>query len=174
MFAEIITLAIIFSIVVLVVFLLIFISLFVFGAPFEPTNSYTLGKMLEIANIRKGDIVADIGSGTGTIVIAFARLKNVSEVHGFEINPLLVWISRRKIKKLSLEGKAFIHRKNFWKQNFSNFDVVTSFQINYVMKKLGDKLKRELKNGSRIVSNTWKFPNMKLKKKKGNVYLYEV
>lgn len=160
--------------IILSILLLLFVSPFVYGAPFETTNTKTLKKMIEFSKIKKGEKVADLGSGNGKIVIEFAKLPAVKEAHGFEVNPLLVWISRRKIKKLNLEGKAFIHRKNFWKQDFSGYDLIIIFQIGYIMKRLGKKLKKELKKGSRIVSNTWEFKNWKPKKHEGNVYLYEV
>lgn len=151
---------------------LFWISVVFSGAPFESTNRKTLNKMIEFSKVKKGEKVADLGSGNGKIVIEFAKMG--IEAHGFEINPFFVWLSRRKIKKLNLEKKAFIHRKNFWKQNFSQFDLISIFQVGYIMGKLEKKLKRELKKGSRVISNTWKFPNWKIKKQEGNAYLYVV
>tara|TARA_Y100000310_G_scaffold340741_1_gene437579 strand:- start:11170 stop:11673 length:504 start_codon:yes stop_codon:yes gene_type:complete len=145
---------------------------FFLGAPFWSTNKKTLKKMIEFSKVKKEEKVADLGSGNGKIVIEFA--KRGIESHGFEINPFLVWISRRKIKKLNLERKAFIHQKNFWKQNFSQFDIINIFQVGYIMGKLEKKLKRELKKDSRIISNTWEFPNWKPEKQEGNVYLYKL
>ena len=155
----------------LVIFLF-WISVAFLGAPFESTSRKTLKKMIEFSKVKKREKVADLGSGNGKIVIGFAKMG--IEAHGFEINPFFVWLSRRKIKKLNLEEKAFIHWKNFWKQNFSQFDLISIFQVGYVMGKLEKKLKNELKKGSRVISNTWKFPNWKPEKQKGNVYLYEV
>lgn len=163
--------------IVLGIFLLIFISFFIvfpfiFGAPFEPTDRKTLRKMIEFSKVKKGEKVADLGSGNGRIVIEFAKLG--AEVHGFEINPFLVWFSKRKIKKLGLQDKAFIHWKNFWNQNLSKYDIIIVFQIVFIMKNLEKKLKKELKKGSRVISNTWKFPNWKAKKQEGYAYFYEV
>lgn len=128
--------------------------------------------MIEFSNVNKNEKVADLGSGNGKIVIEFAK-KGI-ESHGYEINPFLVWISKKKIKKLFLQDKAFIHWKNFMKEDLSNYDVVCIFQIGYIMGKLKRKLKKELKKGSRIVSNTWKFPNWKPRKQSKGVYLYQV
>jgi|TARA_Y100000310_G_scaffold107162_2_gene105615 protein-L-isoaspartate O-methyltransferase len=130
--------------------------------------------MVEFSKIKKTEKVADLGSGNGKIVVEFAKLPAVKEVHGFEINPFLVWFSRRKIKKLGLQDKAFIHLKNFWNEDLSEYGVISIFQVVFIMKKLERKLKRELKKGSRIVSNTWKFPNLKIKKHEGKAYLYEI
>ena len=163
--------------VLLIFYFLLFVFLvwfsgFFFGAPFESTVKKRVKKMIEFSNVNKNEKVVDLGSGSGKIVIEFAK-KGI-ESHGYEINPFLVWISRRKIKKLFLQDKAFIHRKNFMKENLSNYDVVFIFQIWYIMSKLKRKLKKELKKGSRIISNTWKFPNWKPKKQSKGVYLYEV
>jgi len=165
--------------IVLGIFLLISIFFFILlpliiGAPFESTDKKTLRKMIEFSEVKKKEKVADLGSGNGKIVIEFAKLPVVAEAHGFEINPFLVWFSKRKIKKLGLQDKAFIHWKNFWNQNLSEYDVIIVYQIVLIMKKLERKLKRELKKSSRVVSNTWKFPNWKPKKVEGEVYLYEV
>jgi len=163
------------TLIITTILLIVFIFLLLFvGAPFDITHRKELRKMIELSKIKKGEKVVDLGSGNGKVVIEFAKLKNVKEVHGFEINPFFVWISRRRIKNLKLEKKAFIHWKNFWNCDLGEYDVVIVFQIMSIMKKLEKKLKKELKKGSSVLSNEWKFPNWKPKKKEGKVYLYEV
>ncbi|MDE1849069.1 MAG: methyltransferase domain-containing protein [Nanoarchaeota archaeon] len=174
--------------ILLVLLLLIFftwISSLFFGAPFQPISNKALKQMVELAGIKKGGRlelartrrrfrVADLGSGNGKIVIEFA--KRGAETHGYEINPLLVWLSRRRIKRLGLQKRAFIHWKNFFKQDFSGFDIITSFQISYVMSELEKKLQKELHKGAEVISDTWRFPRWKPKKRLsyglGYVYLY--
>jgi len=150
----------------------IWFSGFFFGAPFESTIKKRAKKMIEFSDVKKNEKVVDLGSGNGKIVIEFAK-KGI-ESHGYEINPFLVWWSRKKIKKLFLQDKAFIHWKNFMKEDLSDYDVVCVFQIWYMMGKLERKLEKELKKSSRIVSNTWKFPNWKPKKQSKGIYLYKV
>lgn len=147
------------------------------GAPFEPSTNRALDRIISLSSIKPSRIkenkkikIADLGSGNGKIVIEFAKFG--CEAHGFEINPLLVWISRRKIKKLGLEKRAFIHRKNFWKQDFSKFNIITTFQINVIMPDLERKLRKELKKGAKVISNHWKFPNWKPKKTVKDILLY--
>jgi cyclopropane fatty-acyl-phospholipid synthase-like methyltransferase len=156
--------------VILLLIVLLWASSFLFGAPFQPSSNKALRNMIELSNVKKGEKIADLGSGDGKIVIEFAKLG--SEAHGFEINPILVWISRMRIKRLKLQDTAFIHQKNFFKQDFSGFDIITSFQFIHFMPELEDKLKKELKKEARVISNTWKFPNWKYKKRLGDVYLY--
>ncbi len=133
--------------------------------------------MVEFSKVKKTEKIVDLGSGTGTIVIEFAK-KGI-ESHGYEINPILVWYSRVRIRRLGLQKKAFIHFGNFMNKDLSNFNIVLIFQVFFIMDNLEKKLKKELKKGSRIVSNTWKFNNWKPKKKieEGilrKIYLYEV
>lgn len=142
------------------------------GAIYMPTLSAALRKMIDMANIQKGERVADIGSGDGRVVMAFA--KKGAEVHGYEINPLLVWESRYLIKKAGFSKNAFVHRKSFWKVDFSSFDVVTVYGIPYIMKRLGEKLRRELKSGTKVISNIYEFPDWKYVEKEKGVYLYIV
>jgi 16S rRNA A1518/A1519 N6-dimethyltransferase RsmA/KsgA/DIM1 with predicted DNA glycosylase/AP lyase activity len=156
-------------IAILLIFL-VWISSALFGAPFQPSSDKELSEIMELAKVKKGEKTADLGSGNGKIVIEFA--KHGAEAHGFEINPLLVLLSQRRIKKLGLQN-ANIHWKNFMKQDFSDFNTITSFQISYIMPDLERKLMRELRKGSKVVSNTWKFPTWKPEKKLGKVYLYK-
>ncbi len=154
------------------IFSIFFLWPFLFGAPFEPTRDKKVKKMIKLAGIKKGDKAVDLGSGDGRIVIALAKAG--AEAHGYEINPLLILLSRWKIKKAGLKGKAFIHWKNFWEVNFKKYDIIMLFQFHTIMNKLKKKLKKELKSKSRIVSYYWKFPDWKPSKKIENIYLYKV
>ena len=161
-------LALIFS---LVIFSFFFIFPWVYGAPFEPTSKEKVKKIIELSKIKKGEKTADLGSGDGRIVIELA--KKGAEAHGYEINPILVFLSRRKIKKQGLENKAFIHWKNFWKENLKKYDLITIFQFHTIMKKLGKKFKKELKPKTKIISYYWKIPGWQIIKNKGNIFLYK-
>ena len=158
------------GIIILIVIFAIWISSCFFGAPFQPSSNKELKEIIKLAKVKRGDKVADLGSGNGKIVIEFA--KRGIESHGYEINPLLVWISRMRIKNMHLQNKAFIHSRNFMNANLSKFNIITSFQISYIMPGLEKKLKKELKPRAKVISNTWKFPHWKPKKKIGHVYLY--
>lgn len=155
---------------VIIGFMFYIIPLF-FGAPYEGTGRKKVEDIIELAKVKKGDKVVDLGSGDGRIVMAFAK-KGI-EAHGYEINPLLVLASRYKIKKLKLNN-AFIHWKSFWKSDLGNYDVIVLFQYKTIMKKLKNKLEKELDKYSRIVSYHWKFKDWKISKEKGDVYLYKI
>ena len=145
---------------------------FVWGAPYVPTSGERFKNVLDLAQIKKGDRAIDIGSGDGRLVIAFARAG--AEAHGWEINPLLVLKSRRLIKEAKLEDTATIHWGNFWNADLSGFNVVTLYGMSHIMGRLEKKLSQELAAGSRVISAYFTFPNWEIKRKQGDVYLYEL
>ena len=151
-----------------------FVIPFFFGAPYEPSRGKALKSIIKFTNPKSGDKIAELGSGDGRICIALANNLQKIEIHGFEINPFLVWISRRKIKKLGLQNKIKIYWKNFFKEDLSRYNKIVMFQFNTITNKLSKKFKKELKPGSIIVSHWWKLPEWKIKKQIGRVYLYEV
>ncbi len=116
------------------------------GAPYFTTKPGSVDAILRLAHAGPHNKVADLGSGDGRILIAFAE-RGV-ESHGFEINPLLVWLSRRRISRAGLAGKAFVHWESFWKADLSGFDIVVVYGITHIMKKLEEKLEKELKPGA--------------------------
>jgi len=166
-----------FLISLLIVLLMYFVIPFFFGAPFEATRSKTVKTMLEFAHFKKEDKVAELGSGNGKIIFKIIKKHpQISEIHGFEINPFLVLKTKSKVKKLpkELREKIFIHWKSFWKEDLSKYDKILFFQYKTIMSRLEKKIKKEAKNNAKIISNWWKFPNIKPKKHKGTVYLYEI
>lgn len=126
--------------------------------------------MVSLANVKPGEKAVDLGSGDGRVVIAMA--KQGIEAHGYEINPLLVILSRRNIKKAGVSDKVFVHWQSFWNKNLSEFDIITVYGISYMMKKLETKLKKELKLNARVVSNYFIFSDWQPEKRENNVYVY--
>jgi cyclopropane fatty-acyl-phospholipid synthase-like methyltransferase len=139
------------------------------GAHYMPTSKQKVGDMLRLAKLMPGERLVDIGSGDGRLVIEAAR--KGAKAYGFEVNPILVWWSRRNISTAHMNAAAKISWKNFWHQNFSDFDVVTVYGISHIMGLLEKKLLRELRPGARVVSNTFQFPTW-VGKREGGVYVY--
>lgn len=141
------------------------------GAIYVPTGKGTVKKILSLAKVKPGERAVDLGSGDGRLVIALAQAG--AEAHGYEINPLLVFLARRNIRKAGLSGKAFIYWKSFWKEDFSKFDVVVVFGIAHIMKRLEEKLKKEIKADARVVSNGFPLPTWPQSERDSCVYLYQ-
>lgn len=141
------------------------------GAFYASTRAETVKKMVELAQIKPGEKAVDLGSGDGRLVIALAQAG--AQASGYEIDPLLVWLSRRKIRQAGLEKQAFIYRQSFWNEDLSGFDAVTVYGISQMMKRLEKKLKGELKAGARVVSNYYTFPDWAESKKEDRLHLYQ-
>ena len=121
---------------------------------------------------KPGEKIVDVGSGNGKLLFEIA--KSGATAYGYEINPVLVALTKRNIKKLGLEGKVFVEQADFFKKDLSKFDAVVVYGITYIMHRLEKKLTRELKSGTRIISNHFEFPNLKCAKKEGEIKLYRI
>ncbi len=136
------------------------------GAPFVPSSKDKIKKMLSLAEIKKEDKILDIGSGDGRVLLA--ANKSGAKCVGVEISPVLYWWSR-----LRCAGKNIkIYKKDFWNFDISDVNILMVYCIPGKMKKLEEKIKKEMKPGSKIISNGFKFPDWQYTKKDGRVYLY--
>ena len=139
----------------------------IFGAPYEPSRKKRIQQIIKLASPKRGEKMIDLGSGDGRIVAEFAKLG--IESYGYEINPWLVFYSKIRYRKLK---NAHFRWRNFWRTNLNKFDIIVSFQIHYVMKKMQKKLEKELTKPTKIISEKWEFPNWKINKQEGLVKLY--
>jgi SAM-dependent methyltransferase len=121
--------------------------------PFVPSPQSVVDKMIELAGVKKGDIVYDLGSGDGRIVIAAA--KKGARAVGFEIDPDLVVESRANIQKAGVQESAEIRNQDILTVDLSGASVVTMYLLPDVNLKLRPNLQKQLKPGSRIVSHSF-------------------
>lgn len=142
------------------------------GPPFVPSDDETTNAIVHEVTKLTGKRVIDIGSGDGKLVIALAKAG--CEVYGIEINPLLVWRSRRFIRKEGLEHKARIWWGNMWRTDFSSYDIIVIYGIKHIMRKLGEKLEKELPKGSVIITNFFVFPQWRPQTRSKRVLTYEI
>jgi SAM-dependent methyltransferase len=146
-----------------------------FGAPWIPTRETTIRKMLSMAGIKEGDVVYDLGAGDGRIVIAAAKDFKAHSV-GIEINPFLVFWARLRTRSMKLDVQAKIVWGNFYREDLSKADVVTLYLWQGTNDALRDKLKRELRTGSRVVSRIFTFSGWKpsVVDEKRSIYVYQM
>ncbi len=142
------------------------------GAIYEPSTREQTDRIAEAAAVGPGDRAADLGSGDGRVLIALAE--RGAEAHGYEINPILVLLSRRNIRKAGLAGRAVVHWKSFWRADISRFDAVTVYQASYVMRRLEAKVRKELREGARVVSDYWGFPTLAPEARLGTLSRYRM
>ena len=121
--------------------------------PFVPSPQVVVDKMIELAGVKKGDVVYDLGSGDGRIVIAAA--KRGARAVGFEIDPELVGESRANIKKAGVQDLAEIRNQDILTVDLSPASVITMYLLPDVNLKLKPNLLSQLKPGSRVVSHSF-------------------
>jgi hypothetical protein len=151
-------LLIIFFIVLAILFYYVVLT-GVMAAPFLPTASRDLDRVLKAANLKKDMKFVDLGSGDGRLVIQAVRKYDVMGV-GVEYNPLLVYFSRFWAWLYGLKDAVFVQGKL---EEFSLRDaqVVYIFLLPKAMIKLESKIKRECRKGTLIISRGFKAPGLK-------------
>jgi len=147
------------------------IPTFAGGGIYVGTPVEAIPIMLELANIQPTDIVMDLGSGDGRLLIAAAKAGAKKSI-GYEIQHWLVKQSRELAESEHLSDKIEIYPDSFWHVDVSNTNLVLLYQISYAMKGIEEKLQRELPVGARVVANGFKFPKWKEEKTIDNVRLY--
>ena len=121
----------------------------------EPTPHAVVRRMLEMAEVKQGELLYDLGSGDGRIVIAAAGEFNVKSL-GFEIDRNLVHMSQKAIRSKRLGRLARVEAKDLMTADFSQPDVITCYLTPEGLEKVTPKLEAEMKSGSRLVA--YKFP----------------
>jgi SAM-dependent methyltransferase len=122
--------------------------------PYVPTTEEAVKVMLKLADVKSSDIVYDLGCGDGRIVIASAREYGAHGV-GIDINPERIREANANAKRAGVENLVRFAQDDFFKADIHQATVVTLFLLRSVNLKLRPKLLRDLKPGTRIVSNTF-------------------
>ena len=129
-------------------------------APFVPTPQEVVDRMLELAQVSHGDLLYDLGSGDGRIVITAARRYGARAV-GFEIDPALVTHSKRNIKEAGVEALAEIREQDIRTADLSPASVVTMYLYPGANLRLRAAIMHQLKPGSRVVSHNFSMGDWK-------------
>jgi SAM-dependent methyltransferase len=129
------------------------------NAPFITTAENIVEKMLELAQVKKTDLVYDLGCGDGRIVVAAAKKYGCRAV-GIDYDPKCVKLARENAKKNGVESLVTIRRDDIFNVDFSDADVVTLYLFPGQNEKLIPLLQK-LKPGSRIVSHDFKLGTIK-------------
>jgi precorrin-6B methylase 2 len=130
--------------------------------PFVTTPTEVVDAMLELAEVKKDDLVYDLGCGDGRIVIAAAQ-KHGCRAIGFDIDPARVSESRANVDAAGVAHLVTIRRADIFDLDLSEANVVTMFLTRAVNAQLLPQLER-LRPGTRIVSHMFSIPGIKPKK----------
>src|SRR6266567_4474203 len=122
--------------------------------PYVPTTEEAVKAMLKLADVKKTDIVYDLGCGDGRIVIAAAKDFEARGV-GIDINPVRIGEAKENAKKAGVESLVRFEENDLFQADIHGASVVTIFLLTDINLKLRPKLLRELQPGIRLVSNTF-------------------
>jgi SAM-dependent methyltransferase len=120
--------------------------------PFVRSTPEVIDRMLELARLQPGDVVYDIGSGDGAIVIRAAKKYGVKAV-GIEIDRDLVLRARSNAFREKVDHLVEFHAQDAFTVDISPATVVTLYMLPEFNAKLRPILDRQLKPGARVVSH---------------------
>ncbi len=123
-------------------------------APYVSSPLPVVRRMLVLSELRPGELVYDLGSGDGRIVIMAAQEFGARAV-GVELREDLVKQAIDKVSELSLNGTVKIVQSDMFKVDLSQADVVTLYLTTSANEKVKPKLESELRQGTRVVCHDY-------------------
>jgi Mycolic acid cyclopropane synthetase len=120
--------------------------------PYVPTPQEVVERMLELAGVKKGDVVYDLGSGDGRIVVTAAKKYGVKAI-GFEIDPERIKESKENIKKAGVGNLVEIRQQDIRTVDLSQASVLTMYLLPEVNLMIRPNIWKQMKPGSRVVSH---------------------
>jgi len=144
---------------------------------FVPTPQEVVEDMLRLANVQKGDVLYDLGSGDGRIAITAARKYGIKAT-GIDIDPERIREANENAKKAGVTNLVQFRQENLFTADFRDATVITLYLLPDLNVKLRPKLWNELKPGTRIVSHQfemggWK-PEKRLESNGRTIYFWTV
>jgi ribosomal protein L11 methylase PrmA len=138
--------------------------------PFVGTPEEKIETILKFTQVKPGQKSVDLGAGDGRVVIAMAKAGAIAT--GFEIQQKYVRRAKMNIAHARLTDRASVSETDFWQKNLSGYDIVTIYGMAVIMKRVAEKLLKELKPGTRVISNGFPLPGWKIEKEADHVYLH--
>lgn len=143
-----------------------------------PTPPAVVDAMLKLAEVKPNDTVYDLGCGDG-IIVATAAQKYGAQAVGIDIDPQRVKEAKERAQKMGVSDKVEIRQGDLFEADISEASVVTLYLLQSLNIKLMPKLKKELKPGSRVVSQSFSMgeewpPDKTVQVDGRNVYLWVI
>lgn len=149
-------------------------------APFVPSPQAAVDRMLELAGVKAGETVYDLGCGDGRVLITAAQRYNAKAV-GIEISDKLVQQTSDRITKLGLQEQVKVIKGDLREADLSHADVVVLYLLTNSNEEIRPRLEQQLHAGTRVVSYSYAIPGWKTKKVDRTdephghtIYLYEM
>jgi SAM-dependent methyltransferase len=149
-------------------------------SPYVASPARVVDRMLELASIKPGETVYDLGCGDGRILITAVERYKAKAV-GVEISPKLVAKATTAIEHAGVAGQARVMQGDLLEVDLTGADVVTLYLATQLNERLRPRLEKYLKPGARVVSHDYAVPGWKPAKidrtdgPQGHlIYLYEM
>ena len=150
-------------------------------APYVGTPVPVVERMLELANLRTGETVYDLGCGDGRVLIVAAQKHRMKAV-GVELSERLATSTTETLKKLGLSDLASVIHGDLMDVDLSGADVVTIYLLRDSNDLLRPKLEKSLRAGARIISHDYEIrgwrpttvERIEASKREHKIYVYTV
>jgi trans-aconitate methyltransferase len=126
----------------------------VLDVPYVRTPQRVVEAMLEVARVSRDDIVYDLGSGDGRIVITAAQKYGARGI-GYDIDPERIEEARANARAAGVEGRVRFELQNIFTADFREATVVTMYLLPDVNLKIKPRLLDQLRPGTRVVSHAF-------------------
>jgi tRNA A58 N-methylase Trm61 len=131
------------------------------GAPYVPTPTAIVDRMLTLAKVGPGDYVVDLGSGDGRLVTTAVAKYKARGGMGVELDGKLVKEANANASKAGVADRVKFVEGDLFKANVGDATVVTLYLLPSIMGDVEEKLAKELKPGTRVVSHDYPLPSWK-------------
>jgi len=121
---------------------------------YVPTPHEIVDRMLDVAKVRTGDVVYDLGCGDGRMVIAAAKKFGTRGV-GVDLDPARIREARANAKQAGVDGLVTFRVADMFQTDIREATVVMLYLLPELNRRLKPKLFAELRPGARVVSHDW-------------------
>jgi SAM-dependent methyltransferase len=153
---------------ILAILLICFSGVVLVGAPYLPTLAPQIKAALELADLKPGQTMLELGCGDGRVLVAAA--KQGVNVVGYELNPFLAalaWLRTRRYRR-----QVRIIWGDFWRRPWPEAEAIFTFLLPKYMDKLNKKVMQYGHKPVRLVSFAFRVPGKKADGRNNGVYLY--
>jgi len=152
-----------------VIILICFGGIVLVGAPYLPTLQPQIETALDLADLKPGQRLIELGCGDGRVLLAAARRGN--RAVGYELNPLLAavaWLRTRRYR-----GQVRVIWADYWRADWPPAEAVFTFLLDRYMPKLDKRLAAYGSKPVKLVSYAFAVPGKKTAARKNGVFLYK-
>jgi len=122
--------------------------------PYVPTPQGVVNRMLELAQVKKSDLLYDLGCGDGRLVVTAAKRYGARGV-GVDLDPQRIGEARANAKRAGVTNRTKFMVGDLFKTDLSEATVVTLYLLNSINIQLRPQLWKQLKPGTRVVSHAF-------------------